>query len=160
MKRILFFLLLFIPSISFAQSTTVKIWNGTNIADVSSTKSLFANPVAQTTNGYTPATIAALVGTVTAVKSSAAATLGGWYLFNNAATVCYIQIFDVATAGGVTLGVTAPTLSLGIPAGAAANIPAVSPGILFANGIQVASTTTRSNSTACGTGSDVNFFYK
>lgn len=109
--------------------------------------------------GYDKYSFGALVGTVQTIKGTAA-TLGGYYLFNPAATACYIQMFDVATATTVTLGTTVPDQSLGIPAGSAANIPPVSPGVNWVNGIKIASTTTRLGSTPCGTGSDVNFWYK
>ncbi len=114
---------------------------------------------AMPTGGYTKYTFGGLVGTVQTVKGTAA-TLGGYYLFNGAATVCYLQVFDAATATAITLGTTVPDLSFGIPAGAAANIPAVRPGISFSSGIKIASTTTRAGSTPCGTGTDVNIWYK
>ena len=110
-----------------------------------------------TTGGYTPYTFGALVDSVQTVKGSAG-TLGGWMILNSAVTVCYVQFFD--TTGAVTLGTTVPTWSFGLPAGAAANVPASRPGILFANGLKIAATTTRAGSTACGTGMDVNLFYK
>ncbi len=105
----------------------------------------------------TPYTFAALVDTVQTVKNSAG-SLTGWYLFNGAATTCYMQIFDVS--GAVTLGTTAPTLSFGIPAGSAANVAPGTAGITFANAIKVASTTTRAGAVPCTVGSDVNFWYK
>lgn len=172
--KIILFLLFFTPSV-YAQPSggVTRIWDGNDIALVTAGKALLTDgsattqPVsggvtinAQTTGGYTPKFIAGLVGTVTSVKSSAAGTLGGWFLGNPAATICYVQIFDVATAGAVTLGTTVPVKSLMMPAGAAANVPAVAPGIAFASGIQVACTTTSTGSTPCGTGCDVNFDYK
>jgi len=110
-----------------------------------------------TTGGYSAYTFGALVDTVQTVKGSAG-TLGGWFILNSAATVCYVQFFD--TTGAVTLGTTTPTFSLGLPAGAAANIPATRPGIAFSSGLKIAATTTRAGSTACGTGVDVNLWYK
>jgi len=168
MKKLLLLLLL-IPQIALAQSSpfirnddAATIIQGTNQQPIKSGTNKYGAAYlgAAVTGGYTPYQHAAVVGTVLAVKSSSAATLGGWYLYNAANTPCYVQIFDVATAGAVALGTTVPKLSLGIPAGAAANIPAVAPGILFANGIQIASTTTQAGSTPCGTGTDVNFWYK
>lgn len=172
--KIILFLLFFTSSV-YAQPSggITRLWDGNDIALVTAGKALLTDgsattqPVsggvttnAQAVNGYSTIFIPGLAGTVTSVKSSAAGTLAGWYIFNPAATVCYIQIFDVATAGAVTLGTTVPTRSMGLPIGSAANIPAVAPGIAFANGIQVASTTTATGSTPCGTGSDVNFDFK
>lgn len=108
---------------------------------------------------YIPYSFGGLVGSVQTIQGTAT-QLGGWYVFNPAGTACYIQMFDVAQATSVTLGVTVPKLSLGVPAGAAANIPATDPGILFTKGLKIASTTTRAGATPCGTGSDVNFWYK
>ena len=62
-----------------------------------------------------------------------------------------------ATAGAVTVGSTTPKWSIGIPATAAANLARV--GLAFANGIQVAATTTATGSTAPGTALDCNFSY-
>lgn len=150
------FLILF-PGLSFAQSS-VKIWDGVEHVNVT-TDSLDVNVEAIVPGGYDKYTFGALVGTVQTIKGTAA-NLGGWYLFNPANTVCYVQIFDVLAATAVTLGTTVPDLSLGIPAGSAANIPASRPGINFVNGIKIASTTTRDGATPCGTGTDVNFWYK
>lgn len=111
----------------------------------------------QTPGPYNKYSFGGLVGTVQTVKATRA-LLGGYYIFNPAGTVCYLQIFN--TAGTVTLGTTVPALSLGLPAGGAANIPATDPGVLFENAIKLASTTTRTGNTPCGTGMDVNIWYK
>lgn len=95
--------------------------------------------------------------TVTAIKTSAG-QLYGWHIFNANATTIYVQIFNVAT-GSVTLGTTAPTMALGIPAGGGANVMTDS-GIAFATAISVACTTTRTGSTAPASSVDLNFFYK
>lgn len=107
---------------------------------------------------YTNYSVGALVGTVQTVKATAG-TIGGYFVLNSAATICYLQIFDVATATTVTLGTTVPTISLGFPAGAAGNLLSA-PGVRFNNGIKIAATTTRAGAVACGTGMDVNIWYK
>ncbi len=121
---------------------------------------LWSSLSANATGGYTNYSQGALVGTVTAVKSSAAGTLGGFQFTNPAGTTCYVQIFDVATAGAVTLGTTVPTISIAMLTGSVVNLPPAAPGAAFANGIQIASTTTRTGNTPCGTGTDVNIWYK
>lgn len=106
----------------------------------------------------TPSVQNALTTTVKAIKSSAAGNLKGYYIFNPNSSVSYVQIFDVATAGAVTLGTTVAKLSLGIPALGAANLDSA-PGIAFANGIQVAATTTATGSVAPATALDANFWF-
>ena len=85
---------------------------------------------------------------------------------NSAVGSCYLQIFDAATAGAVTVGSTAPTLSFGVGSSGAAGIQAESKVVQFphpvnfALGIVVAGTTTRAGGTSCGTGLDINLLYK
>lgn len=140
-------------TVNAAQSGTWTVQPG----NTANTTPWLVSDNAITTGGYTPYTFGALVDTVQTVKGSAG-TLGGWFILNSAATVCYVQFFD--TTGAVTLGTTTPTFSLGLPAGAAANIPASRPGIAFSKGLKIAATTTRAGSTACGTEVDVNLWYK
>jgi hypothetical protein len=73
-----------------------------------------------------------------AIKASAG-QLYGYYIFNAAASVRYVKIYD-ATVASVTVGTTTPVITLGIPAGAAANVFS-DVGIAFANAITVAATT-------------------
>ena len=101
----------------------------------------------------------ALTNTVVAVKASAAAELGGYIVYNPNASVAYIQVFDVATAGGVTLGTTRPDMVIPVPPTSGANLEFAN-GVSFANGIQIAATTTDSGSTALGTGLTVTMVYK
>ena len=80
-----------------------------------------------------------------------------YYIYNNNSSACYLQVFDAGT-GSVTLGNTAPTLSLGIPAlgGANSSVPVVIP---FTTAVSIAATTTRSGSSQCANGLDVNVVY-
>ncbi len=109
-----------------------------------------------TTGGWTPKRLSALSTTVTAVKSSAAGQLGMIQCGNTNASQGYVQIFDVATAGGVTLGTTVPNLSIPIAATNTGGYTLSLQGMQFANGIQVAATTTATGSTALGTALDCN----
>lgn len=99
----------------------------------------------------------AVVGTVQTVKGTPA-TFTGYEILNSAATICYLQMFNVANATTVTLGTTVPKLSLGFPIGAAGNVGALNNA--FPLGIKIAATTTRTGSTPCGTGMDVNIFFR
>lgn len=101
----------------------------------------------------------ALLSPVVAVKSSAAGTFGGYFISNPNATAACMQVFDIATAGGVTLGTTRPDMVFCVPATSGANIEFAN-GAAMANGIQVSATTTASGSTAPPTGLDVTVLYK
>ena len=94
--------------------------------------------------------------TPTAVKTSAG-NIYGWQIFNSNTTPAYVQFFGVAT-GSVTLGTTAPVLSIGIPAGGTHGMML---GVPRASGTAwtIAATTTRSGSTAPSNTVDVNIFY-
>jgi hypothetical protein len=109
------------------------------------------------TSGGLSTAAGSIAATVTSVKASAG-QLYGWYIYNPNASVAYVQIFDLAT-GSVTLGTTTPKMSLGIPAGSAANIE-LSNGIAFATAISIAITTTRAGSTGPGSTVDYNMAYK
>jgi hypothetical protein len=95
--------------------------------------------------------------TIVAVKASAG-TLGGWFVYNPNAAVAYVQIFDVAS-GSVMLGTTRPNLSIGIPAGGAANLEIVN-GVKFSTAISIAAATTPSGASANSTALPVTLFYK
>jgi hypothetical protein len=94
--------------------------------------------------------------TVRVVKSTPG-ILSGYFIYNPNSSAAYVQFFD--TAGTVTLGTTVPTLAFGFPATSAANI-LINEGITFANGIQLAVTTTATGNTAPSTGLDVNVFFQ
>lgn len=108
--------------------------------------------------GWSKVSYLAQTTTVRTPKGTAA-TWGGYYIYNPNTVVSYVQIFDAATATTITLGTTAPDLSLAIPPGSAANIE-FSNGIAFANGIKLACTTTATGSTAPTTGLDLNIYFK
>jgi hypothetical protein len=105
--------------------------------------------------GSLPKLLNGLTNTVTAVKG-AAGLLGLAYCYNPNASVAYLQVFDAATAAGVTLGTTVPKLSLGIPSALASGVGPTALGVQFLNGIQVAITTTATGSTAPASAVDCN----
>ena len=104
----------------------------------------------------TPKFYAAQTTTVRTAKTGPG-VLAGYMIYNPNATVAYVQFLDVAGSGTVTLGTTVPVLSLPIPATGAANLNGLN--ISFANGIQLACTTTATGSTAPSTGLDVNVWF-
>lgn len=112
-----------------------------------------------TTGGWSTFSNTALTSTVVAVKSSAAGQVGGWVFHNPSAATTFVQFFNAATAGAVTIGSTTPTFSFGIAAGASANVEFTA-GIAFSSGIQVAATTTATGSTAPATALVAGIFYK
>lgn len=115
--------------------------------------------VASTTGGYTP-TRTSLSTTVTALKSSAQGKLGGWSIYNPNNLVAFVQVFNVATFGAVTLGTTVPVLTFGIPPFGAAIGNAGAPGIDFSAGIQIAATTTATGNTAPTAPLETTFWWK
>lgn len=70
---------------------------------------------------------------------AAPAYVGGWFLYNDSAAVHYVLLYD-ALATNVTVGTTAAKLTIGIPAGSAANLE-VAKGIAFETALTVACTT-------------------
>lgn len=77
---------------------------------------------------------------------AAACCVTGYSWHNPNSAVSYLQVFDVAS-GSVTVGTTAPTYVIGIPANGTANIE-YSLGIKHATALTVAATTTATGSTA------------
>ena len=100
-------------------------------------------PVPAAANGWAPFLDSAQGTTVTTVKGGAG-ELGAYHCLNPNSSAAYVQIFD--TAGAVTLGITVPALSLGLPANDGGNLE-WGMGVHFANGIKVAVSTTATGST-------------
>lgn len=135
-----------------------EIYNGTSWDMLrsrtgASTGTLAVSDLPATSGGLSIVT-GSVGGTATAIKASAG-QLYGYHLFNTTAAVAYVQIFNVAVAS-VTLGTTAPTLSIGIPASGGVTVN-FDKGVAFGTAISYACTTTRAGST--GATCDVNFFY-
>ena len=92
-------------------------------------------------------------------STAAAHQLYGYYLFNAAAAVRFVKIYDHADAP--TAGET-PKLTIGLPAGSAANV-SIPDGIEFAVGIGLRATTgVADNDTGAPSANDVvvNLWYK
>ena len=98
----------------------------------------------------------AQVGGTKAEVHGKAATIYGIALLNETAAVAYLQLFKRASAD-VTVGTTAPDLSLGLPANGGLTLSFPRGFILGGEGLTVAGTTTRAGST--GANISVNIIY-
>lgn len=117
----------------------------------------FTTLTPNTTGGWSVSSQTALTNTKTAVKASAG-TFGGYMIYNPNATVVHIQIWNVVI-GSITVGTTAPTYVLSIPATSSANLELTN-GVNHSAEINVAATTTPTGSTAPGSAVVAAFFYK
>ena len=106
--------------------------------------------------GLTPFSNTALSSTKTAVKAGAG-RVHGWMIHNPSAATTFIQVWNVAI-GSITVGTTAPTYVITIPAGASANVFSEK-GIVHSTEINIAATTTASGSSAPATAAVVSMFY-
>jgi hypothetical protein len=91
-----------------------------------------------TSGGITPSQQLDIDETEDEIKGTAA-TLYGWYLYNDGASEVYVKFYN-ATAANVTVGSTTPLITLGIPAGSGANVFS-DIGIAFGTALTVAATT-------------------
>ncbi|MHB8816139.1 MAG: hypothetical protein ACYDAE_23145 [Steroidobacteraceae bacterium] len=131
-------------------NTPANAWPVTLVPQTGNGWSKFSTPK---NNSNTP-----LTATVVQVKGSAG-ELGGYIVYNPNASVAYVQVFDAATTGAVTLGTTRPDIVIPVPPTSGANLEFAN-GVNFTSGIQIAATTTDSGSTAPGTGLTVTMAYK
>lgn len=100
----------------------------------------------------------ALSNTKQAVNASAG-NLYGYHIYNPNTVVIYIQLWNIASAS-VTVGTTAPTAVLAVPAGGWADAPPNGPPITFATALTIAATTTATGLTAPTTALLCNIWYK
>ena len=110
-----------------------------------------------TTGGITPLKLNALTNSAVAIKASA----GQLFMLqcgNTNASEYYVQIYNVA-AGSVTVGTTAPTLSIPIAATSTGGFALSLQGLQFSTAISAAATTTATGGTAPGTALDCNAGY-
>lgn len=142
------------------QSGATTDGNGSELTtDVDGRLWVNANAPIEPDNGWSGSRVSGgLSTTVTAIKSSAQSKLGGYILGNPNSTNAYLQIFNVATAGAVTLGTTVPKLSVFLPPFGGANVDFDS-GVDFSAGIQVAATTTEAGLTALTTNITANILF-
>lgn len=94
------------------------------------------------------------LGTTGQVIKNAAGTLGGYFIYNNAAATRYVKLYD---KGSAPTNSDTPKLVLAIPGGGAANIE-FADGINFGSGISARATTgVADNDTGAPTSNDVVF---
>ncbi len=92
------------------------------------------------------AAIISASGALTLIKGSAGSLWGLFFL--NGGTASWIQFFDAATTGAVTLGVTVPVWAAPIPASGVLTVPPAARALLaFVNGIVYAATSTLGGAT-------------
>lgn len=109
------------------------------------------------TGGWSAFSNGALTNAAVVVKGSAG-TVGGYMIYNPAAAVTYVQVFNVAAAS-VVLGTTPPAYVIPVPAGAAVNM-SITSGIGHATAISCAATTTPTGSTAPTTAAVASLLFK
>lgn len=154
-------------SVNVSQVNGVTPLMGNGVTGTGSMRVTIASDTTANSNPYLvtqrPATTGGLsiaTGSIGATKTSVKGSAGqifGWYIYNSNASVAYVQFFNAAT-GSVTLGSTAPDMSIGIPATSAANVE-FGNGIAFSSQISIAITTTRAGSTGPGSTVDYNIYY-
>ena len=124
----------------------VAIHDGTNLNQllaVNADGSINTQAVAQALD----AAIISATGALTLIKGSPG-KLWGMFFQNNTAGIAWIQFFDAATTGAVTLGVTVPVWAAPIPASGILTIPPAALALLaFASGIVYAATSTLGGNT-------------
>lgn len=113
------------------------------------------NLTASARGGYNPFLVSALTGSLSV--SASPGKFGGCVLINLNSAPAYLQVFDQGAGSNVSLGSTAPTFSIPIPAngtsanGAAIVVP-LDVGLKINNGIKVAATTALAGGATVATG--------
>lgn len=98
----------------------------------------------------------AVTGTVLDVDSVGPVRWISLDVYNTTGTTAYLQIFSTS-ASNVSIGTTAPFLSIGMPGVSKATTTVGVPVVLGGNGFSIAGTTTRAGST--GAALHVNIIY-
>lgn len=79
---------------------------------------------------------------------------------DNAAADVYVQLFDAASTGAVTLGTTVPVASFRVPKGGQVVLDPIGPALLHCqNGLVAAVTTTRLGASTDATGANIFAWY-
>jgi hypothetical protein len=101
----------------------------------------------------------AAAGETKYLVASGAVVLTDYFVENpDPAAKAYLQFFNAASAGAVTLGTTTPVRSIGLSAGEKANLSGLA--LVFPLGLVVAGTTTATGASAPATGLVVNLGYR
>lgn len=126
--------------------------------NISGQGGMWVTPTPSVGGGWTQNSQTSLTNTKTQI-SSVACNVGGYIIANPNAAFTYIQVWDLASAS-VTVGTTAPTWTIGVPANGTANMMIAGGGALHATGFTIAATTSPTNSTAPSSNVQTTFFYK
>lgn len=140
-----------LPTLTNGQRGDIQVTSNATVA-------VTVLPIA-TGYGYTPklhdGILAASV--VTVANRVGPIAIGGYYIYNPNASAAFVQCFN--TNGTVSLGTTAPDLSIGVPATSAANLSFAVP-LDFSFALKIAATTTASNATGPSSGLTTNWFIR
>lgn len=114
---------------------------------------LAANPSVYTNAALTATAVSA------STKTGGSTSLLSYNISNANSSFVYIQMFNAASAGAVTLGTTPPTFWLAVPAVGVTDGPLVNP-VVFPLGLVIAVTTTPTGSTAPSTSVQIVLVYQ
>jgi hypothetical protein len=160
-----------IGALTANQSVNVALMNGATVAmnnGVVGTGTQRVTLASDSTGQVAPAASATATGALiynnTALSSTkqavnaSAGNMYGYHIYNPNSTVIYVQLFNLAS-GSVTVGTTAPTAVLAVPAGGWVDAPPATP-IAFATALTIAATATPTGSGAPTTALLCNIWYK
>jgi hypothetical protein len=130
-----------------APNLLVGVKNGANQmpAGDAAARAIVVTPAAVAANGGSMYSVTGLVGTAVAIKASAG-TLYSLVITNTHSATQYVQVWDTAAAS-VTVGTTAPKLTVAIPTAATLVVPLGAIGLTFGTAISIAATTTATGAT-------------
>ena len=100
---------------------------------------LSAVPVVANNNALTATTVQLIAGPV---------TINYWNMSNPNTALVFVQFFDAASIGSVTLGTTVPKFVISVPAFGGVIDTSFVTGFVFVNGVVAAATTTPTGNTA------------
>lgn len=109
---------------------------------------------------FTSATLTSTAVLVTAQTSPSAPFLVSYNISNPNSAIVYVQFFNAATSGAVTVGSTAPLFWVAVPATNGVIDTALVTPIPFSLGIVIACTTTPTGSTAPSSADPISIVYK
>lgn len=92
--------------------------------------------------------------------STQESAIGKVHAINSSGATAYIQVFDAASTGAVTLGTTVPILQYVCATAASITDNMVAAGLHFASGIVVASTTAQTGNIGSSSGVDITIYYR
>lgn len=148
-----------VSNLSVSGNVNVAAVGGDVNVTVSGANILGVGLTAQPTGGASAALIVGMTNTVIQINPAPGATSfkGGAVI---SGTAGFIQLFDVSTPGLVTLGTTPPNVSIPVgPANQSIELPLPPEGIMFANGLMAAWTTTVNGAVAPANALNGTLFY-